>query len=228
MTFPTFAVAVLTCPREQPTLSRTLDSLSAAGWQRDEILVSRDDRRAGCYLHWRAVLGLLLVRSPQADFLLVSEDDAIYPVGLREWLSSHRNPNRPDPLAWNSLYCAAPNELSAPASTPVCDPACGRWLPIRVPKRAYGALSYLITPALARRFLANPPLPGWRDGTDRAAGVFCKREGIRYCCHLPSFVRHIGDVSSLRERRGGIDEYRRAATWVTDCRGGRLVVEKDH
>lgn len=204
-----WSTAVITAPREPPTLARTRSSLAAAGFL-DPLIVS-DATSAGCYKTWRAGLSYLLSLSWSADWLLIAEDDCEFTSGLREWLEAASTPLALDPAAFNSLYCSAGNYPKGESSLNF---SVG-WREISVPLYAFGALAYAITPALARRFLADPPTPERPNNTDHAIGLFCKREGIPYRVHSPSFVRHIGFSSALPESaQGGLSEYRQAATWV--------------
>lgn len=202
MTSLKWGVTIITSPRETPTLNQCRDSLYRAGWinhaRGQDVAVSYDHDQIGCYTHWQNALRSLLDFCLFADYLMVVEDDAVFSAGCRRYLDLYP----PSPDCINSLYCAAPNHR---------DDAFG-WHEIRVPQRAYGALAYAMTPAMARRFLSFPPLSTSPNLTDRAMGIFCQRERIPYLCHSPSLVQHIGDTSTLPE--AGIDECRKAKRWL--------------
>jgi hypothetical protein len=110
----------------------------------------------------------------------------------------------PDPNYWNSLYCASGLNLHANAG----------WREVHAPRQCWGSVAYLVTPQLLSRFLASPPYPTWRDGTDRAAGQWCRQNGVRYLVHSPSFAQHVGAVSSL-DQPGGTAENRQCNNWVS-------------
>jgi hypothetical protein len=193
-----WAISVLTCDRQVSYLERTRASLRRAGWPVHSTYI--DTARAGCYRGWRSALAHLLHESPAADFLLLCEDDIAVTAGCRDLLDLYP----PDPHAINSLYCAAPNH----------DDSVFGWHGVaRLPRCALGALAYAMTPDMARRFLADPPLPDWADGTDMAMGKFCQRERLPYMVHSPSLVQHIGTVSSLREPSHD-EQSRHAKRWL--------------
>lgn len=225
-----WAVGIITARRSPSTLSATYKSLLSAGWTRNQILVSAEQnvpagdllveqldssrraphavhhlRPAGCYRNWRFMLAMMLESAPNDDYYLISEDDCQYTAGLRHYLDA--NPPPRDGIA--SLYTAAPNHR----------PDSPGWNSITVPLRAYGALAYCIPPDLARRFHADPPHPKWLNGTDTAMGYFCQREGVKYYCHSPSFVRHtgIGEGMETTLPDAGVAKNRQCAEWAEDA-----------
>jgi hypothetical protein len=176
-------VGVLTSLREQPTLESTLASLHAAGFA--SIMQFDDRHRIGCYAAWRKMLERMLWMFPDAPYLLMCEDDCEFSTGLADYLSSAGSAGDL-PHAILSPYCAAANHIDGESG----------WHSVH-PRRAFGALCYLIPRPLALQFHTRPPSPDWRDGTDIAMGQFCQSRNIGYYVHRPSLVRHTGFTTTL-------------------------------
>lgn len=98
-----WAVGVTTAPRPQPTLERTLSSLSAAGWERPRLFAepgtalpsafaslpqSRRESRLGAFSNWYLGLTELFFREPRADAYLMCQDDAVFALGARDYLET--------------------------------------------------------------------------------------------------------------------------------------------
>lgn len=220
---PVWSVGVLTAPRPgQPVLGTTLDSLELAGWPDREIRVFNDRELSGCYRAWRVALAALLSASPQADLILLSEDDALFPAGLREFLESQHASGSLPSHSWLSLYCA--DSLDGMLDC--------QWQAVHTPRQCWGSVAYVIPPPLARSLLADPPMPNWRDGTDQAVGRFCQRAKVSYFVFSPSLVKHIGLISSLDDP-GGEDINRTCCRWVNridrdDSESGRFTFDIHH
>lgn len=194
-----WAVGTLTAPRKQATLAVSLTSLRAAGFAPDVIL--DDVERKGCWQNWLAVLRRLLSIAPDVERYLVTEDDALFSVGLRDYLD--HNPPPPDSVA--SLYCSRDCML----------PELMRWARMPVPLMAHGSLAYVLTPTIARQIAADPPFPNRRHGTDHAVGTFCRYREIPYYVHSPSLTRHSLAESALGDEVGGRKELRHGGIFVT-------------
>jgi hypothetical protein len=204
-----WGVGLLTCPRPGPsTFDRALASLHAAGWSAAEIAVHNDDPPSGCYQGWLKMACRTLCDFPQADYLLLVEDDCELSAGLRAWLE-HCIPTDPALRrpAWHSLYTAA--ELHSAQDL--------GWREVPAPRQCWGSLAYVVQPKILKLLLADPPQARHRDGTDRAVGHFCRQHGFPYLVHSPSFARHLGTATAL-DRPGGTDLNRQCACWVERIR----------
>jgi hypothetical protein len=213
-----WAVGMITAPRPIPTIGATLASLAAAGWPRTEVSIFSDDERSGCYRGWLVALRTLAFSSPRPTRILLVEDDVEFAAGLRGYLEHAIRSGAIDADSWYSLYRAG--GLHEPFDGPAGDfPA------VVAPRQCFGSLAYVLTPELARKFCDDPPFPAWRDGTDRAAGEFCRQHRIPYRVAWPSLVRHIGEVSSL-DRSGGMEVNRQCREWaraIQGCDNGHFV-----
>jgi hypothetical protein len=197
-------VACITTRRETPTLERTLDSLAAAGWP--HVITLSDRQGVGCWQAWlwAAKVVMSCIRKINDDRILIVEDDALHAASLRDYLEA--NPegifDRNDVV---SLYTSSFNHSARIGWSEVQT--------IGGPIRTYGALSLAIPVRLMPALLNDTPNPGKRNETDHNIGLFCRREGVRYLCHSPSFVKHIGCTSTLPD--AGVDEFRREAAWCS-------------
>lgn len=193
-----WATGTLTAPRKQATLAASLTSLRSAGFEPGVIL--NDHLLTGCWQNWLAVLRRLLVTAPDADRFLITEDDCLFTVGLRDYLEACPPPA--DGIT--SLYCSR-ECLREPWMT---------WHRMSVPLFAHGSLAYILTPAIARRIIEEPPFPTRRQGTDHAIGTFCRHREIPYLVHSPSLVRHSYVASALGPECGGRVELRQAGIFL--------------
>lgn len=172
-----WAVGVITCPREKPTLKATLRSLKQAGF--DYAGVLHDDKLDGCYRNWRKLAQLLV--DLDVERILLSEDDCQYTKGLRSYLDE----GLPEGVV--SLYTGSVNHHKQRGWHQVTD----------LPKKCHGALATVWTPKLLAEFLAYDRSEEFKNGTDTLIGMWCKRSKTTYWCHSPSFVRHTGDTSAI-------------------------------
>ena len=205
-----WAVGVTTAPRTVPTVSRTLESLSSAGWQSPRIFaepgspldavpragiypVTRRESALGAWPNWFLGLSELYQRNPLADAYLMVQDDVVFCRNVRGYLESALWPS--DRVAAISLYYPHPDgawenglhfrELS-----------CKDGLP--------GALA-IIFPNLAARMLLSDPLVliHRRRGSrglkliDVVVGTWAHRSRLPVLAAAPSLCQHIGETSTL-------------------------------
>lgn len=202
-----WAVGVVTAPREQPTLERTLTSLSQAGWDRARLFVEPGsplpviaasyaktvrDERLGAWPNWWLGLVELMQRDPDADAYVMLEDDVDLRPGLRQWLENELWPEAKVGVV--SLFCAA--RFGGPESG---------WRKIDAGWSFAGAQALVFPPAAARRFVAHPtPMNHRRTGrdqgqrdTDGIVGLWAQREGLPLYVFRPSLADHVGEHSTL-------------------------------
>jgi hypothetical protein len=199
-------------------LARTLSSIADAGWRELTIFaepataipgnaegcrIIRNSRCLGPHRNFRAALAGLVDSQPGVDAYAVFEDDIALTAGLRAWLESGG--------LWPSgrvgvvsLYTAAINHQLQPGWH-----ACPE-----LPKLAQGALAYLFPPESARSFLSTSPLSYTWGQQDFWVGWWCRRVGLEYWMHSPSFIRHLGEVSSIGTQ--GLDPHRQCGEFLEE------------
>lgn len=210
----TVSCAVTTSPRPNADyLPATLRSIDNAGFPQPVLFaepgsplpgqysVVQNTESLGPYQNFLAALRWLL-RETDADWLAVFQDDIELTPGL--WPLSL-------PGEVVSLYTASPYHSKAPGWHRQAN-VCGRVV--------YGALAVLMVRDVAARFVSNPPRRTARGQTDFSIGEFCRREGLDYWLHSPSFCRHQGGVSSisLRQIAPGVAELRNCRAFCSDIR----------
>ncbi len=203
-----WAVGVTTAPRRRDTLERSLESLAGAGWREPAVFVDSAvnfperyahlpgtfrDTRLGAWPTYYLALAELLMRSPEADALLVAQDDIAFPAGVpvREYLEAALWPGRRPGLV--SLYCSSAYTKDAPGWY-LHD---GLWV--------WGALAIVFPRELARQFVLDgrvfdhrrDPLNGGLANIDLVIGAWAMREGLEVWHTTPSLVQHTGDSSSI-------------------------------
>lgn len=211
-----WAVAVITAPREPSWLRDTVESLTRAGWDKitlyaepgtlvpadlghPDVVVNR--RRLGPHLNFRRALAGLMEQNATADAYAVFQDDIQVTRNVRVWLEtlglwpSHR-------VGVLSLYTSALNHCERRGWHRCED----------LPKRAHGAQAYVFPPDAARLFLSKPPVRNTWGQTDYWVGRWCRGAGLDYWMHSPSFVRHLGEVSTIQTRP--LDEYRQCRVFL--------------
>lgn len=208
---PSWAVGIVTAPRPQPTLSRSLASLQLAGF--DPIIFAEPDsdlsrvngttviqrhRRLGGWSNWFAALHHLV--SLNTDLILLCQDDVIYARNIRGYIES----------AWPigaeivSFYCSAAY-VAAPPFFQHTPPPWG----IR------GALTLAFPRQTAERMIESKLLRSYarQSAVDGIIGKWAKRQGVDvfFCC--PSLADHIGDTSTIHPKAPNAGT-RRSSTFV--------------
>ncbi|HAV64321.1 MAG TPA: hypothetical protein DCY13_18385 [Verrucomicrobiales bacterium] len=205
-----WSVGVLTAPRRQPTLYRSLKSLAAAGWDEVRVfaepgvvipdsvpdrLITRRSERIQAWPNFLLALTELHLRQPHADAYLLCEDDVVYCRGLRAYLEQTLWPaNR---LGVVSLFTSGYQ-----------DPQHGQgFFPTRHGLASWGAQAYLFPNASARALLRHADVVNHRSrgpkqgraDQDAVVGYWCQKADLDYYMHSPSLAQHIGETSSLWE-----------------------------
>lgn len=192
-----FAFAVTTCPRpgDVTYLPQTLANLAAAGFPKPLIVAEPgsitddaifNERRLGACGNYRRALSELM--KTDATYLAVFQDDihvtkGMYPAlvdylpttnGIVSLYTPHAQHR--DTTGWHRLE-------SVSAKTPI------------------GALAVIMPRHLAQKYLDRPENPGIERPTTASLGEFCQVTKTEWWVHSPSFVRHIGEVSAIENRR---------------------------
>ena len=216
-----WAVGVITAPRIQSTLESCLESLVRAGWQTPHLFVdctahvppqfshlpgTFHDARIGAWPNYYLALGELLLRHPDADAYLVTQDDALFydRESLPQYLEKVLWPGTTPALL--SLYCAADD----------CGSRNG-WHS-RLDQCNTGPVALVFPRELAKAFLTDSAVFEHRWSPDpvmaTALGGVVTRwasdQRIPLWFPTPSLVQHIGDTSTLWPRARALG-HRRAA-----------------
>lgn len=210
-------VGVVTTKRIVSTLDTSLESIDKAGWSLSTIVSSRSKTTA--MDTWIKCLSTLMLQATESRIrsvskkkfrFLICEDDVLLSENLRNYLDST---TIPDGVV--SLYTASSNHNSRPG-----------WHAIsNVPRHAHGALTYVFDEEVACDIVDDAAEISKLSGgaTDRAVGYFCKRHGIPYWCHSPSFVYHLGEGLSVVDDGPRLqDGARNCAIWLKSTSGFQL------
>jgi len=176
-----WAVAVTTAPRPVATLEKTLASLRRAGWDRCEVV--EDTHRAGAWPTWRRALRRLIECHPRADALLISQDDALFCRGLREYLERTLWPG--DRVALCSPYCPAVYRSQKRG----WHREDRGWLLI-------GAVCWALPHSAAEAILEDLGRLKAQKHIDAHVGRWAQETGRSVWYHMPSLVQHAADDNS--------------------------------
>ena len=216
-----WAVGVTTAPRRQPTLEICLDYLLRSEWddvhlfveQRVPDLANRHHhlpvtlRRpsVGAWPNYYLALQELLCRHPDADALMIVQDDACFydRECVRTYLDRVLWPS--DPPGLLSLYCSSAytNEHAG-------------WHTI-LREWVWGAVAFVFPRERARQFVTDPEVIAhrWKSNglrlIDEVIGKWARREHVPIHFPTPSLVQHLGVTSTLWP--GGSSSGFRRADW---------------
>lgn len=214
-----WAYGVTTTPkRRDDLLPRTLASLRTAGFAEPHLFVdgSHDAaewvRRFGnritmrhpnlrTYGTWVLALAELFIRNPQADRLLLCQDDFVTYRNLRQYLE--RIPYQPK--RYYNLYTFPMNVDHVAKANGGILPTNG-WHESN--QRGKGAVALMfdretVMTLLMSQHMVSRPLHagrGWRN-VDGGVADALKKAGWKEMVHLPSLVQHTGFVSSMGNRQ---------------------------
>lgn len=200
-----WAVGITAAPRPgPPTLPRTLESLSKAGFPAPIVFaepntptegaqgmayVSRNPTRLGAWHNFLHALRVLVDRHPTAAALVVAQDDVMVCQGLQDYLKATLWPGPVDRVAMVSPYTAGPNRA-----------ACRGWNLRLDGFYAVGALFCVFPVEAARRLLTDlsekfPNVPSEKR-IDAKIGRWAAHRNLSIWRHTPSLGQHIGNGNS--------------------------------
>jgi len=204
----TWAVAVTTAPRREPTLLRTVETLQSAGWSDPHLYVDGDvdlpesllhlgiTRRApavGAWPNYYLCMLEQLMRSPTFDALMIVQDDTcFYPhAGIKPYLEQILWPGAKPGLV--SLFCS--REYTGEQAGWISFQ--GKWL--------WGAQAFIFPRPLVLQFVTDSMVVRHRwervlyghANIDWLIGEWAFRNRIPVWYPTPSMVQHIGRVSAI-------------------------------
>ena len=194
----TIAVGITTCPRKEPTLHESWESITDAGFR---VITIEDKNRDGAWNTFRRGLAQLVASHPNASAYLMFQDDVKVAKNLAEYLPSILWPD--DKTGIVSLYCSglykfSENGLHQRNGT------------------TWGALALCFTPLSARLFIKTTAMGNKGDAVvDKRTSRWCKENGLSYWIHSPSLVQHTGKTSTIS--RLGMMRSRRAKEFCEDA-----------
>ena len=199
------ASAVTTCPRPGGIsyLESTLESLHDGGF---EPVVFDDREFTGSWPNLRRALQGRFEARPDAEAIVVFQDDVRVARGLRGWLNDALWPAPVETIGVVSLYTATPNHLR-PGWFTLDD------LPVY---RPYGALAFCFPRHAVELLLQKPANLAFKCGSDTSVATFCRNNKLSYWLHSPSLVEHVGEVSSIADVRGAMIPERCSGNFCED------------
>lgn len=232
----TWAVGVVTAPRAEATLGRSLESLARAGWREGIVFAEPGTPRPvplggrlwservlpmGAWPNWLLALEELTLRFPRADAYLICQDDVLYAGGLRRYLEEALWPE--SPVGVVSLHTASHQDRDA-IGFGAADLGWSAW----------GAQAYVFPNAATRAFLRHPLVRNHRHrgpgqgvhNVDSVVGAWCRASGLPYILHGPSLTQHIGETSALWDRADATGRRRAASFPGEDVDIGHLMAAR--
>lgn len=205
-----WAVGVTTAPRRSPTLTTCLRSLAGAGWNQPHLFIDGEveipaefgalsrtvhSSARGARQSYFLALQQLLELNPDAEALMLVQDDALWPAHLpvREYLEAALWPGPQRGLV--SCWCCTDDTASTAG-----------WHTIGRPWK-FGAVAFIFPRECAERFVQDPEIQHLcrcEDGAPTAGlsmliGDWAWKHGIPISFSTPSLVQHIGEVSAIFE-----------------------------
>jgi glycosyltransferase involved in cell wall biosynthesis len=196
-------VGLLTAPRAEPLLRSTLKSLRDGGFERLFIFaepgspmppearghhVEIHDRRLGNFTNFYNALASLYRRAPDADGVLLFQDDIEVAAGLKAWCDAELFPSDHGLV---SLFTPRVHVDVRPG-----------WRGLSPGYfRIFGGQALAFRRDVLEQFLTDPQvlreIRVGRDGDDAIVSGWAKRRSMGIAFHTPSLVQHKGRVSSM-------------------------------
>ena len=205
-----WAVGITTAPRRKPTLAKTLQSLSAAGWPEVTIFAEPGTRIPQAFRRQKLVrrqetlgawpnflLGLmeLHLARPDADAYFMVQDDALFVRHARDYLESSLWPSHRTGVV----------SLHTPSHHVPEDDSTSGFFKRDVGWGAWGAMAFVFPNAAVRALLRHPAVVNHRNrglgegkcNVDSVVGHWCNLAGFDFFLHRPSLTQHIGLTTTL-------------------------------
>lgn len=209
---PKWAVGVVTAPRAESCIEKTLPSLRNGGW--DDFVVYAEPGSVvphdkvvmrpevyGDWANWYCGLSELVQTHPQADYVLMLEDDVVMCKNVRQYLDV--SIPKLDDFAALSFYTPAFYNKFSTESMFNKEYEGSRTLgTLTVIMKMATALDFIGDPEISkRRFLSKDSTMAAQDWSNTAKDIFlglwAKRKGLPIYYHSPSLAQHIGQKTTL-------------------------------
>jgi hypothetical protein len=187
------AAVMVSCPERETVRAQTLANLALTDWHGDVEVIVDDgtgaDRIARIDRTWRRALEY--VAASKADVVLAMEDDLEFNLHIRRNLDG-----------WPRLRGIANRQPFFASLYNPGFPVMHTWLEsschIMFPDACWGAQAFLLSPAVARYFLAH-----WQEVLGEPDIRMPRLAGrlVPIYYHRPSLVEHLGAVSTWGGRR---------------------------
>ena len=176
-----WAVGVTTAPRPLSTLRRATTSLERAGFAGAQVFDDAD--RCGAWPNWLRALRCLLRQHPDAEAVLICQDDIVCCQDLREYLDRTLWPGRE--VALCSPYCPGPYRRAQTG-----------WHEQRRGWALVGALCWALPRGAAEAVLDDLGEVRARSRIDARVGRWAAQTRRTVWYHTPSLVQHVGNRNS--------------------------------
>lgn len=221
-----WAVGVTTSPRRAPTLAACLRSLIDAGWPQPQLFIDGDVEMptefaglartiripaAGARQSYYLAVQELLQRFPEAEALMLVQDDAYWPghLPMRGYLERCLWPGSEPGLV--SAWCCTDDTATE---------AGWHW---RASPWKFGAVVFVFSRQAAEKFVQDPLIQqacssrpeNHSGGLSLLIGDWAARAGVPVHFPTPSLVQHLGEVSTIWENSRAVG-VRRASRFLGD------------
>ncbi len=202
--------AILTAPRPQSTLLQTIGAMKRAGWPLVRVFDGTPPvgptNPKGCTGGNIRLMEAVLDERPDAEALMIVEDDVLFSTGVREYLERTAWPAPPERIALISPYCPiAYSNHNKPYGVN------GRW---------HREIRGLYLAGSQCWIYPMQQLPGIIEaikkseyGVDRAVGTYAEQAGLEVWYHTPSLCQHIGLGGNSAVGYVDCGEIYRSDTW---------------
>lgn len=221
-----WAVGVTTAPRRLQTLDACLRSLIDAGWPQPQLFIDGEVEMsaefaslartirvpaAGARQSYFLAVEELLQRFPEADAVMLVQDDAYWPghLPMREYLERCLWPGSEPGLV--SAWCCTDDTASEAG-----------WQ-LRTSPWKFGAVVFIFSREAAEKFVQDPHIQqacssrpeNHSGGISLLIGEWAARVGVPVHFPTPSLVQHLGEVSTIWENSRAVG-VRRASRFLGD------------
>jgi len=233
-----WAVGIITCPRKEDFLQKTLTSIQNAGWSYESItvfaepntdvpenfegIVVRRTKQFGDWTNWATGLFELLLREPDADYFLMSEDDVLYNRDSKQYLEI----SFPHLGDFGSLSLYTPSRYHKKKFHGWHNECRGveTWSTVTVIMSKESVIRFFAHEDTQRhRFqdIFQAPEVQWgvtcdpqNSVKDAVLGHWAKKHGLPVYYHTPALAQHIGITSTISDEKASVDNSRQAADFV--------------